>query len=53
MTAMQLVKIVLDEMDGMRDEERIEVWDRVRSEYCLYCGGRQPKDKWCQCWNDE
>lgn len=36
----------------VRAEERLDLWNDLRDDYCKMCGYDDP-DNACDCWNDE
>lgn len=39
---------------GMTDEQRIELWEKIREGYCKHCGRKlESESDYCHCWNDE
>lgn len=46
-------KYLVGIIECMTPASRVELFNELRSRYCVYCGIEQPKWGFCQCWNDE
>ena len=45
---------VVAQLKVMTDEQREQLFSKLRELYCIHCGCEQPKvGRLCQCWNDE
>lgn len=52
--AKQVTKELIELMENLSPDERLEVFSDIEDIYCQHCGWEQPKgSRPCQCWNDE
>ena len=49
----ELIDIIKLYQSDLSDEQRINFWNMIRSDYCKYCGTKLKKDESCYCTANE
>lgn len=47
---MERTELVLNVLNGMDDEERLELFETVCAMFCVFCGKQHPEGEKCLCW---